>query len=288
MSIERLFVGQSFTPQLRGVNLVPPGIPSFADGTDQEIISALDRHYNGEVDLSEYWGVGDTRTMRISTIAANQINQSKAIPEQDLEFEIVNVGGKQLSNGKECAFIIQLKYLYRDILDTGWPIRGLMHTSASNSESWKGCARRSWLNSAFYNAFSESAKRIIKLHKNKTAKGRLSYTNPDYSKLVLEETEDYFSLPCEFNVYGPTEQSRRNCGIDEDITHWTKYQTENGRKKYASELSTSAELWWIRSPYVFTGESYSAVGSYGFLTSNIADDSGGSGTGCAVFPCTCI
>lgn len=38
-----------------------PQVPTWADGTDEEIAAALTAHYNGDIDLHDYWTVGDER-----------------------------------------------------------------------------------------------------------------------------------------------------------------------------------------------------------------------------------
>lgn len=234
MSTERLFVGQSFTPQLRGVNLVPPAGPkivSWSEGTDAEIAALLDAHYAGTVNLHEIWNVGDTRTVHLSAMPATGVDESHV--EQDVEFQLVNAGGKELADGRECAFIVQLK----DLLTNGnnETENGYMNSTNTNVGGWKGCARRAWCNNVFRNALPETTRNLFKLHKNKTSQGNKLTT--------LDETEDYFALPCDYNIFG----TNSGAVAGEDTVHWSYYDTVEKRQKYPRNNSTY-DWWWLRSP----------------------------------------
>lgn len=259
MSTERLFVGQSFTPQLRGVNLVPPATPSWSTGTDAEIIELLAKHYAGEINLHDIWNIGDTRTVRLSAMPATGVGESHV--EQDVEFQLVNAGGKYLADGTECAFIVQQKgTLGKNNANNSYDMfveRGYMNPASaadsnigSNVGGWKDCARRAWCNSVYRNAVPSSIRDIFKLHVNKTSQGNKLTT--------FDETEDYFALPAEYNVFGRTSKSVSG----EDTVYWTYYQTSENRIKRVSS-SNILDLWWIRSPVARVTSAFCAVDTKG-------------------------
>lgn len=235
MSTERLFVNSSFTPQLRGVNLVPPAVKivSWSEGTDAEIAALLDAHYAGTVNLHEIWNIGDTRAVHLSAMPATGVNESHV--EQDVEFQLVNAGGKELADGTECAFIVQLK----DVLTntSGGYEGGYMYQYDTNSCGWIRSSRRIWCNDIFRNSLPEMTRNFFKLHKNKTSKGNLSSG--------IDETEDWFALPAAYNLYGSNYSLRAFGG--EDSVVWSYYNRSEKRKKYPRGKN-SACTWWLRSP----------------------------------------
>lgn len=237
MANEHLSVKAGFTPQLHGVELVPPTVPklvSWSEGTNAQIVSLINAHYEGKIDLQEHWKVGDTRTVHLSAMAAKYGKETHV--EQDVEFQIVNIGGKQFADGTECAFIVQLK----DVLtnSSGNNEGGYMLSLSSNSSGWKGCARRNWCNEVFRGSLPEELRGVFKLHKNKTSVGNQSSN--------LSETEDYFALPCSYNIFGESTQTWSG-GADEDSVHWTYYDSQEKRVKHPRDNSNACS-WWLRSP----------------------------------------
>ena len=115
--------------------------PSWSDGTDEEIVEALEKHYAGEIDLTEYWSVGDERTVSLSSMGEmSPLTDTHAA--QDVVFVLSNVGGKYLADGvTECAFQVDQKNC---LLETG-----RMHNFSSNSGGWRDCHRRTWCNSIY-------------------------------------------------------------------------------------------------------------------------------------------
>lgn len=244
MANKHLSVKVGFVPQLHGVELVPPeSPPSWSTGTDAQIAEALAKHYAGNINLHEYWNVGDTRTIHLSAMAAtgaNGVRESHV--EQDVEFQIVNAGGKELANGTECAFIVQLKNVLTN--NSNQAENGYMNPLDSsvgaglNVGGWKECKRRIWCNTIFRDSLPESARSLFKLHKNMTSQGNALTT--------LDETEDYFAFPAFYNVFGKVYNSPAVDG--EDTIRWSYYDTEGNRKKYPKNNATPRP-YWFRSPY---------------------------------------
>lgn len=251
---DHLFVNSSFTPQLRGINLVPPVVKSWSDASDAELAEYLQKHYAGEINLHDYWNIGDTRTVHLSAMPATVVKESHV--EQDVEFQLVNAGGKQFSDGRECAFIVQVKDLLTNT--RGSSETGMMNSTNTNVGGWKECERRVWCNSVFRAALPEAARNLFKLHKNKTSKGNRSKT--------LDETKDYFALPCAYNIFGTIGSVGPVAAPNEDTVHWSYYVSGN-RAKYPRG-SGSNKSWWLRSPYLSNGANFCVViggGSLGSL-----------------------
>lgn len=203
----------------------------WKEGTDEEVLEMLDKHYAGEINLHDYWQVGDERPVHIS-----QVNNDTDVPDllpQDRSLVIVNKGGKTLAtpiNGRtECAFIVLLNsYLSKYRND------GYMHSSSSGwSGSWKDCELREWINSVYAAGFPETLLPAIKEHINNTA-GQKS--------TIIENTTDLFALPAEYEVQGLI---RFGAGKSEGDL-WEYFQDVSNRKQ---SVGGATYRWWLRSPY---------------------------------------
>ena len=174
-------------------------VPTWAEGTDEEISVALMLHYVNEIDLHNYWNVGDTRTIHISAIDAKS-TLTDAMAEQDVDFIIFDKGGKELVtpiNGHaECAFIIGNESPLNG--------QGAINTTRTAVGGWEGCMIREWCNDDFYNAISANCKSWFKLHKNETAGGSgasPAVTSQDYIAYIAEK--EYFGVNSK--AYAPAE-----------------------------------------------------------------------------------
>ena len=63
-------------------------IVSFMDGIDDELAAMINAHYNDEIDIRDYWHVGDTRTLHLYATSGSE-NNSAAHAEQDMTIVIV-------------------------------------------------------------------------------------------------------------------------------------------------------------------------------------------------------
>lgn len=234
-------------------------IVTWADGTDKEIAEILDAHYRGDIDIHDYWKVGDERQVNLSAMAATGVGESHVA--QTVTMVLMNSGGKTLSNpinGKsECAFVVGQKHF----LTNGTSREGgYMNSSNVNAGGWDTCARRTWCNNVYRAALPETFRALFKLHKNKTSKG-----STDHSGVTV--SEDYFALPSEKEVFGST--SYANATAEADNTQFKYYETAANRIKKAGE-SGSASTWWERSPYSGSSDVFCCVNSRGNANSYAA------------------
>ena len=163
---------------------MPPGVASWTKGTDAEVVETLRKHYAGEIDITEYWAVGDERKVRLS--AMNGIEGTETHDSQTITLVLSAVGGKTLTDGGECAFQVDQK----DCLKTSGCIDTDSHSSIFY---WRDCDRRSWLNSTYYNAMPETLRSIFKQFKNKSG---------CYPNSTLTETDDYFAYRASVEIMG--------------------------------------------------------------------------------------
>jgi len=229
------FVGLDGAADLVYTKSGTPYSDVWSSGTDEEVVEMVAAADAGKMDLSDYWAVGDTRAVTLSAMSATGVGESHAA--QEVEMTIMGFGGKTLSGGGACNAIVGLK----DCLNEA----GYMNSSATSSGGWASCARRAWCNDVFYGALPSGLKGIFKKFHNYTGQ---------YSGSVTD-TEDYFALPAEYEVFGSTAYSAGSESSNLSRFEW--YETSANRVKKANG---SAGYWWERSPR--------SSGGIGFCTVN--------------------
>lgn len=211
-------------------------IVTWAGGTDAEIVAMVEAADRGEINLADYWAVGQERQVTLSSMEATGVGESHVA--QTVTMVLMNAGGKTLANATasgrtECSFIVGLK----NGLSNGTTDEyGYMNSSSTNSGGWDSCARRTWCNSVFRNAIPSSIRNIFKQHLNITADG---------SSTSTATSTDYFALPAEKEVFGSTTYA--NSIAESSLTQFLYYSTSSNRIKTKGD-SGSADLWWERSP----------------------------------------
>ena len=216
--------------------------PTWSDGTDEEIIEALEKHYAGEIDLTEYWSVGDERVIHLNACNASSSAYTIA-SEQDSIWVLMNVGGKQLTtpinNKSECAFVVGLKGVLS--------YRNDYFSCAMGSRVWSDTNNilRYWLNNKWA-SFDTGLPimlpaSILGIFKEFVAiSGSGEYTD-DFSSV-----NNYFAVPSEKEVLGT---NVRGSSIAEDsLSQFEYYKTSANRvKHYGSSNNYFVSQWWTRT-----------------------------------------
>lgn len=221
----------------------PYEVPTWADGTDEEIAEALEKHYAGEIDLTEYWNVGDERTVSLSAMEAMSPLEDTHVA-QNVVFVITEIGGKYLSDGvTECAFQVDQK---NSLIE-----QGALRAYSGNTGGWRDCERRTWCNSTYKNAIPSSLRSIFKEFINQSGRGNGSYSG-------TYESIDTFALRAEKEIFGTITYSVN--GEGEQIK-W--YETLSNRIKQCPIGNDN--YWWLRSAvsggYTFCNASYTGKGT---------------------------
>ena len=214
---------------------------TWAGGTDEEIVAMVEAADQGLINLSDYWAVGDTRTVQLSAMSATGVGESQSAQEVDLV--LMHAGGYELneavaSGRTTCSFIVGQK----DSLANA----GYMNSSDTNSGSWDGSARRAWCNSVYKNALPSTLLPIFKQFKTITAQTYNGSTN--------QESVDYFALPAAKEVFGGSATSAGSATSHSNLTEFNAlfqfdyYKTASNRVKKLGKTG-SANFWWERSPF---------------------------------------
>ena len=234
---------------------LPIKLVSWARGTDEEIVAMVEAADQGRINLSDYWAVGDTRTVQLSAMSATGVGESHAAQQVDLV--LMHAGGYDLnaavaSGRTKCSFVVGLK----DSLAEA----GYMNSSNTNSGSWNGSARRTWCNNVFRNAIPSTLRAIFKQFKTVTAQTYNGSTN--------QTSVDYFALPAAKEVFGGSASSAGRSTSYSNLTEFnvlfqfTYYATASNRFKKLGKTG-SASIWWERSPYYGTSTHFCIVDSNG-------------------------
>ena len=247
---------------------------TWAGGTDEEIVAMVEAADQGLINLSDYWAVGDTRTVQLSAMSATGVGESQSAQEVDLV--LMHAGGYELneavaSGRTTCSFIVGQK-------DSLAPA-GYMNSSNTNSGSWNGSARRAWCNSVYKNALPSTLLPIFKQFKTITAQTYNGSTN--------QESVDYFALPAAKEVFGGSGTSSGDATSHSNLTEFNAlfqfdyYKTASNRVKKLGKTG-SANFWWGRSPYYGNSTYFCYVSSGGAASFYRA------GFSCGLAPFGCI
>ena len=126
--------------------------PQWGTGSDAEIIEAIEKDIAGEIDLYDYWAIGDERIVSLSSIGGTNVGETHIAQNVVLVLMDSTCTGFEyvmpLSNGRTTPkFIVGMK----GILNNGTSREGgYMNSTDTNNNGWEGSARRTWCNEDFY------------------------------------------------------------------------------------------------------------------------------------------
>lgn len=202
----------------------PLKIVTWADGTDEQIAAMVAAADAGEINLSDYWSAGDTRTVQLSAMAADGVGESHAA--QSVQFVLSDPGHFTLASGKPCNFVVNMKDCLKEY--------GYMNSSNNNSGGWNRCKRRTWCNEVYRNAIPSGLRPAFKQFQTKAATGTGASSTT---------STDWFALPSEMEVFG--RETYANYHAESENNQLNYYKTSSNRVK---KVNGSVDWWWERSP----------------------------------------
>lgn len=222
-------------------------IVTFADGTDTEIENMIEAHYAGKINISDYWAVGDKRTIHHNAMDATGVSESHRA--NDYAYVIIGIEHDDLVtaiNGKtKAAITIQTeRMLYLDTTteyNTSYNVShecGYINSSSTNSGGWEGCARRAWCNNVYKKCLPTYIQNMMKQVKKLTSVGSRSST--------IKVSNDYAFLLSEIEIFGSTTYSYAGEGKQ---YQYFKNAIANRYKKPRYDDSHVSGHYWERSPY---------------------------------------
>lgn len=255
-------------------------IVAFADGTDAEIEKMIEAHYAGKINISDYWAVGDKRTIHHNAMDATGVSESHR--ENDYAYVIIGIEHDDLVtaiNGKtKAAITIQTeRMLY---LDTTTEYNasynashecGYINGSSTNSGGWEGCVRRTWCNNVYKKCLPTYIQNMMKQVKKLTSAGSRSST--------IKASNDYAFLLSEIEIFGNAAYSYSGEGKQ---YQYFKNATANRYKKPRFDDSLVSGHYWERSPYFGSGSTFCHVDVSGKSHYNDVNNFYG------IVPCLCI
>ena len=159
----------------------------------------LDAHYKGDINISNYWAIGDSRTESISEIPSGTTGETQ--PVQSIELIIIGMNHDNLASPigdiSKAAITVQTKNC---LSNTGY-INS--RYSGTDKALWSTSPRRTWCNNEFINALSTLKgliKPVVKLS------NRHAHSNYSSSR-QQETTEDYAFLLSQWEIWGSQEEN---------------------------------------------------------------------------------
>ena len=224
---------------LSGLTVEPASV--WTSGTDDDVLKMVNLADIGVIDLTDYWSVGDIRSVPLSAMSATGVGESHSAQTVEMVLMHANPSkytyGTIPSSGRTKPFFI---YGQKNCLATV----GYMNSSDTNSGSWHGCARRTWCNNVYRNAVPAYLKTITK---------QVSFiTAAIYNSNTNQISWDYFFLPATKEIIGGTattagsDTGYSNLTEFNALEQWTWYATATNRIKTRSGVG--ANPWWLRGP----------------------------------------
>lgn len=221
-------------------------VGDFATSTWAEIKAAVQEGISG-LDLSEYWAVGDTKSVTLTT---NEV----------IELQIAGFNHDTYSDGVTAPVTLVMK----DCLNTTAP----MNSSNTNNGGYPASAMKTWVESNIYDKLPSDLKAIVAPVKKKcytTYNDASSLSEANYNVWLLAEAEVFDSVS---STVGNGEG--------------TKYPIFTDTASRVKKLNGSTEYWWLRSARYSVSVSFVDVDSNGMVDYRNASYSFGVAVGLCV------
>lgn len=220
---------------------------SWSSAPDKNITAAVNAHRQGIIDLNDYWAIGDTRSVLVSTFTYDKINlltDEKATTEiagHHVPLTIAHKGDVDLENGQKSDFVVILPVFdgsnyYQEF--------SVWNEKTANTANWSSCyMNQTLINGVFLNALPQYVRDIMVKHKTKT---REVSSNQASSSTLVTSIDDLSPLS-EMEVFGTHNISGEGEGFQFDylksgrVIEWKQAYTlrslrYDGERIYTSHL----------------------------------------------------
>ena len=212
---------------------------------------------------SNYWNVGDTKTIVVNGQVGNTtfsnlsidayvlgINHNAELEGNNrIHFCIGKVGSKTVG-------LIDSRYFEYPVYDSGYFT--MNYSSDTNVGGWSSCYMRSTIMSAIKNVLPTDLQNVLKTVTKYT--NNTGGTNSDNSSYVTG-TIEMICLEAEFEVHGVRKHA--NSYEQNKQQQYGYYKNGNSKIRYKYNDVNSAVYWWNRSPNFSLSNSFCSVGTDG-------------------------
>ena len=235
---------------------------------------------------ANYWSIGDRKAVTLNgTVGALTLsnvttyvfiigfNHNSSVEGTNrIHFQL---GKTALSGGTDVA-LCDSHYN-----NTGGGFR--MNTSKSTSGGWESSNMRTAICGTSLSSYSGTIIAVIPAALRAVLKSVTKYTNntgKSSAASAVTATTDYFFLLSEYEVFGSTIFANTNEASKQ--AQYSYYSAGNSKVKYNHSATSTAVLWWLRSPDASFSANFVIVGTDGTVNISNADYSRGFAAGFCV------
>ena len=260
-------------------------VSSTLNNNEWDVISSVSDAGEG----ANYWSVGDRKAVVLNGTVGNLslssvttyafilgFNHNSSVEGSGrIHFQLAKTA---LSGGTDVA-LCDSKY-NSSVSATGY---FSMNSSNTNSGGWKSSQMRTNICGTSLTSYSGTIIAVIPAALRAVLKSVTKYTDNtgnSSAASAVTATTDYFFLLSEYEVFGSI--SYGNSNESSKQKQYDYYSAGNSKIKYRHDATTTAVIWWLRSPFASNSYGFVRVRTDGTVTSSGASYSGGFAPGFCV------
>lgn len=227
---------------------------SWSEGSDEDILGMVQAADNGDIDLHDYWNVGDEREVRLSAITASGTNTygswsvNESHIEQTITLVLMDADKYDLTTPVldleknpryKCSFVVGMKNALIE--------KGRINSNTGDTIIWSTPTERAdWCNSAFIGALPQYIAQMFKSF-------RVASNGTNYNDNI-EYTDDLFTL------FSAKEITGVGTGYESNVLNQLEYyKTSANRIKKLGESGSDVEYWTRTIQLYVSGSGGSAI-----------------------------
>lgn len=257
-------------------------VSSTLNSNEWDVISSVSDAGEG----ANYWSVGDRKAVVLNGTVGNLslssvttyafiigFNHNSSVEGSGrIHFQF---GKTALSGGTDICFTDS----YYNSADGGFR----MNTSNTNSGGWASSNMRTEICGTSLSSYSGTFIAVLPAALRAVLKSVTKYTDNtgnSTSESAVTATTDYIFLLSEYEVFGSI--SKGNSNEASKQAQYAYYSAGNSKTKYQHGSTSSAAIWWLRSPYSGASTRFVRVNTDGTVNYNSASYSFGFAPGFCV------
>lgn len=231
------------------------GFVTFADGTDEQIAAMLEAHYRGDIEISDFWSVGDTRKVQLTNLGVGSTKDGSGTAHTDqlMTMIIIDFNHDDLTTKKgtraKAAVTVQCKETFGNagVREPDYTWGEYIATDNDTTRKWADAPYRNWLNTNFINAMPATFGSLVKTVNKKNLTNRITANTQ-----ITQEKAFLLSYPevmgkVTWNGYLNGQDVKEYEGTQyeycKDFNHNMRYINNNGEPNIQYGVTT----WAVRS-----------------------------------------